>query len=256
MITKKKLAYYSSLLKKKHRSEEKKFLAEGKKIIGEAIAVSFWIKNLEFVLATNEFMEKENGWVNSVLNERVGPDKISIIKNSEFKKISDTINAQGIVAVFKAAEFGEEISEKGVICLENISDPGNIGSILRNCDWFGINEIIIGEGCADIYNPKTIRASSGSIFHLKFFNQRDHINYLLSLKNLKYKIITADLEGESIYSFTRPEKFVLVFSNEANGPSGSLLEISDEIIKIPKKGRAESLNVSAASAVILNQLFK
>jgi TrmH family RNA methyltransferase len=256
MLTKKELNYYSSLLKKKYRSGEKKFLAEGKKIVEEGITNPFWIKNLEIIFATNEFFEKENNWVQIILYKKVNTSKIRIIKNSELKKLSDTLNPQGITAVFNMASAKPAASENELVCLENISDPGNVGTIIRNCDWFGIKEVILGEGCTDIYNPKTIRASAGSIFHLKFYNEANLIKFLLSLKSSNYMIITADLKGKNIYSFTRPEKFALIFSNEANGPSNEILGISDEIIAVPKKGNAESLNVSSASAVILSELLK
>jgi TrmH family RNA methyltransferase len=257
MITKKELNYFASLLKKKHRFEENKFLVEGKRIVAEGLSSSYWLKKLEIVFVTNEFMEKESGWLNSFFKEKKNKNKIKIIKDSELKKLSDTVNPQGITAVFKMAETGKNaVRGNKLILLDNISDPGNVGTIIRNCDWFGANEIILGEGCADIYNPKTIRASAGSIFHIKFFNKANHIEFLQELRSLDYKIITADLNGKSIYSFNKPEKFALVFSNEVNGPSNEVLKITDEIIAVPKKGLAESLNVSSASAVILSELFK
>jgi len=257
MLTKKGFNYYASLLKKKYRSEEKKFLVEGKRIVEEGLSSSFWLEKLEIIFITNEFMDKEKDWLDSFFKEKNSKNKITILKNSEFKKLSDTVNPQGIIAVFKMAE-PEKFSapSKQLVCLENISDPGNVGTIIRNCDWFDANEIILGKGCADIYNPKTIRASAGSIFHVKFFNEINHIKFLLELKDSDYNIITADLKGKNIYSFRKPEKFVIVFSNEANGPSNELLEITDEVIAVPKKGSAESLNVSSASAVILSELFK
>lgn len=256
MISKKQLNYYSSLLKKKFRSEEKKILVEGKKNISEGLLNPEWRKNLEIIFATNEFLENEKEWVENFFDKKTAAAKITALKNSEVKKLSDTVSPQGITAVFRQEKRDKQISGRQLVLLDNISDPGNLGTIIRNCDWFGVHEIILGAGCTDIFNPKTIRASAGSIFHVDFFYKEDTMGVISVLKQSGYEVITADLNGENIYTFIKPEKFVLIFSNEANGPSGRVLEMTDKIISIPKKGLAESLNVSSASAVILSELFK
>ena len=139
--------------------------------------------------------------------------------------------------------------------MDNISDPGNAGTILRNCDWFGVNEIILTKGSVEVYNPKTIRASMGSIFHLKIYREIES-SFLSKLKENGYKILVTDIKGENINSFVFPGKAVIIFSNESLGPSGEVMEISDDLITIPGYGMAESLNVASASAVILNRVRK
>ncbi|MEJ2616389.1 MAG: RNA methyltransferase, partial [Ignavibacteriaceae bacterium] len=180
----------------------------------------------------------------------------SIIKSQEFKKLSGTVNSQGIIAVFqipRRAALFEQIETNMFVCLENISDPGNVGTILRNCDWFGIDNIILLKGCAEIYNPKTIRASMGAVFHLNIFNEIE-FDSLSALKLKGYKILTADLKGKDINNFKFTGKSIIIFSNEASGPSQNLINISDYLITIPKYGNAESMNVASASAVILSRL--
>ena len=250
MITKNELKYFSALLKKKIREKEKKFVVEGEKIVEEGLKSSF---KCERIIVTHEFYEKKQDYLNENISNK---NLLGVIKNQEFNKISDTVNSQGIAAFFQIPKKNydiEEIKTNIAVCLDNISDPGNVGTIFRNCDWFGINEIFLTEGCAEVYNPKTIRASMGSIFHLNIF---DNINLssIFNLKKKNYKIITADIKGENIYNFNFPSKAVLIFSNETSGPGMELLEFSDNIITIPKSGNAESLNVASASAVILSQL--
>lgn len=248
MITKNELKYYSSLLKKKFRDKENKFIVEGKKIIQEAVKSEFLP---EIIIVTNTFYEDEREFLEKISIKNI---RIEKLKNQEFSKITDTVNSQGIAAVFEKNYISKKISDSDcIIYLENISDPGNAGTIIRNCDWFGVKNIILSNDCADIFNPKVIRASAGSIFHLNIFENKD-LNFLLDLKNNGYKIFTTDLEGENIYKFNFPEKFIVTFSNEASGPSEELLKITDKKITIPKFGNAESLNVASASAVILSRI--
>ena len=250
MISKNELKYLSGLLKKKFREKEQKFIAEGERIVEEGLKSNF---KCEKIIVSHEFYEKKYIFLNQLLTDK---NLLSIIKIQEFKKISDTVNSQGIIAVFqiphRVAQF-EQIEAKFFVCLENISDPGNVGTILRNCDWFGINNIILLKGCAEIYNPKTIRASMGAVFHLNIFNEIE-LERLSTFKLKGYKILTADLKGEDINSFKFPDKSIIIFSSEASGPSQNLLNISDYLITIPKYGNAESLNVASASAIILSRL--
>ena len=252
MLSKNELKYYSSLLVKKFRGEENKFIVEGKKIIEEALQSKF---KCELIFVTKEFAKKEKRYLNTIPNEI----RIEELNNAEFKKLKSTVSPQGIAAVFsKAIKSIKDIVEakkNPLVCLDNISDPGNLGTILRNCDWFGFQDILLTENCTELFSPKTIRASMGSVFHL---NIREDIS-LTDITNLKkkgYKIFCADLNGENLYSINFENNSILVFSNEANGPSPEILNLSDKKITIPSYGKAESLNVASASAVILSQIRK
>jgi TrmH family RNA methyltransferase len=248
MLTKNELKYYASLLKKKFREEEKKFLVEGKKLVDEALSSEY---KCEIVIVTNEFVGSEAGYVNLLRKKDI---RIVQIKNPEFEKIADTVNPQGIAAVFKIEE-GKDFSARNIIlALEDVSDPGNVGTILRNCDWFGINSILLSETCADVFNSKTIRASMGSLFHLSIKRTANFIDDINLFAGDGYNILTANLSGQNIYKFTFPEKFVIVFANEAKGPSSELLNVSNKLINIPKFGKAESLNVANSSAVMLSEI--
>lgn len=252
MLTKNELKYYSSLLNKKHRDSEKKFIIEGKKIIEEALAGGFIF---DVIFATFKFKEENEDIFNAFEKKKV---RVEILKSHELSKLTDTVTPQGIAAVLQKPPLKKSRTGRSslIVFLDDISDPGNTGTILRNCDWFGIEDVILSNDCADVYNPKAIRSSMGSLFHLNIIDDADTAQTLSDLKSKGYQILCSDLIGEDVNQFNRSEKSVVIFSNEAAGPSAPVLDISDKKISIPKIGRAESLNVASASAVILAQLTK
>jgi TrmH family RNA methyltransferase len=252
MITKNELKYYNSLLQKKFHKLENKFLCEGKKIVLECLMSSY---QSEIVFVTQNFFEKEPEYIRKLTSFGT---RVVKLKSLDFRKVSITKAPEGVAGVFfikKKKPNLNDIDDPIVIYLEDISDPGNLGTIVRNCDWFGIKNIFLSPGSADIYNPKVIRASMGSIFHLNIFEEM-LLDDILLLKKSGYKFICSDIEGKSLYNFIKPERSILFFANESKGPSEKLLSNSDEVINIPGKGNAESLNVSSASAILLSELTK
>ena len=253
MISKSELKYYSSLLTKKNRKSENKFIIEGKKSVFEGINSSY---ECEIIFVTNKFSEENIETLNEISASK---NRIVTLKQKEFEKISDTKTPQGIAAVFnKPTNIFEKVysfNDKLIIMLDNISDPGNLGTIIRNCDWFGIKNILLSENIVDYTNPKVIRSSMGSVFHVNLFEEID-AETLLKLKRQGYEIFCADLEGENIFTYQRNKKAILILSSESHGPSKEFLEISDKKICIPRIGNAESLNVASASAVLLAILTK
>lgn len=251
MLTHAELKYYSSLLQKKYRIEENKFLVEGHKLIEEATNSGF---KCDCLITSNLFSENHEDIVNQ-LSKKV--ERVEVAKQKDFEKLADTKTPQGIIGVFvKSVQYKSNKNVNRIVALENISDPGNLGTILRNCDWFGFAKIILSDNCAEIYNPKVIRSSAGSVFHLDIIEEEYFTNSIQSYKSNGYKVLCSDLNGENIYDFSTPGKSIIVFCNEANGPSNELLSLSDYRITIPKSGRAESLNVASASAVILSELSR
>ncbi|MFH1195142.1 MAG: RNA methyltransferase [bacterium] len=251
-LTKNEIKYYSSLLQKKFRNAENKFIVEGKKLVEEVINSAYQI---ERVITTNEFLDTNYEFVSSINKKHFD---ISTIRVKDFEKLSDTVNPQGICAVVISPEINPEIRFDSpiIIALENISDPGNLGTIIRTCDWFGLKNILLSEECAEVYNPKVLRASMGSVFRSFSRSELDFVGSLNSLKTNGYKIICADMDGENIYNFKKPSKYVIVLCNEANGPSKELLDVIDAKITIPKLGDAESLNVASAAAIIISEFTK
>lgn len=252
MLTKNELKYYSSLLQKKIRTEEKKFLVEGEKLIHEAVDSGL---KCEIIISSHLFYEKNKHAVDQF---EKSAERVEIVKQIDFEKLCDTKTPQGIVGVFAFPKQSKQIdrNEKVIAAMENVSDPGNMGTILRNCDWFGIVDILISEDCAEVFSPKVIRSSAGSVFHLNIIEPESFYAELQNLKKDGYKILCADLNGEDVYKLKKNSKTILVLANEANGPSPKILELSDKIVTIPRKGKAESLNVASASAVLFSELTR
>lgn len=252
MITRNELKYYSSLLQKKFRQAEKKFLAEGKKTVLEGLQSSY---ECERIFITPKFSEEEKEYVKQISSYK---DKVEILRSPEFRKITDTLSPEGIAAVFIKKSDPIKISsikDSLVVYLEDITDPGNLGTIIRNCDWFGIKNLFLSKTSAEVFNPKVIRASMGSVFHINIFKDVS-LEAITPLKKSGYQFVCSDLKGENVYDFKRNEKTLLFLANETHGPSEELLSITDKRITIPGKGKAESLNVASASAVIISELTK
>ncbi len=249
MATKSEIKYFSALKLKKYRKFEKKFLAEGKRLVEEGIKSNFECIR---VFVTNHFCNLENNFLNELKTRNIGVD---VVKEYEFSKFSSTQNPQGIIAVFKMPENNIiEQSTNFIVGLENISDPGNLGAILRSCDWFGIKSVILSNGCADIYNSKVVRASMGAIFNLNIVENVNLIEALPEFRTDNYKIYYTDMNGQDYRDVNFETKSVVVFCNEAFGPSKELKQVCDGSITIPKKGNIDSLNVAAAAAVILSRI--
>lgn len=247
MISNNELKYYASLLNKKYRKIENKFLIEGTKIVEEAIASNY---DCEYVFITTKFEETNPELIKKIRSFKI---PVEVIKSTEFQRISDTKAPQGIAAVLKkknAAFSPSLIKDKILVYLEDISDPGNLGTIIRNCDWFGINNILLSKESAEVFNPKVLRASMGSVFHLNIFEDIT-LKEITHLKNSGYDFICSDTEGKNVFDFKWIDKIILFLSNESEGPSQELLSIAEHTITIPHSGKAESLNVASASAIML-----
>ncbi len=252
VVSKNKLKKISFLKTKKGRKEERKFIAEGLRLVKEGLESNY---QCETILVTEKFVNKHSEFTDVI---EILTEKVSLVTEKDFRKITDTKNPQGIAAIFRIKENLSEIKlkDKLVVALEDITDPGNLGTVLRNCAWFGIDEVLISNNTADIYNPKVLRASMGAVFHLNIFRTQKFYDELESVKNKGYALVYTDLVGENIFEFLSPDKLIVVFSNEAFGPSPELKVISDNSLTIPKVGRIESLNVASASAVIIAELTK
>jgi len=250
MISKNDIKYIASLNQKKFRKQEKRFLAEGIKTVLEGIESYYPV---DLILVTYEFAENNKEILRVLKRKNL---RTELINSQDFQKISDTKNPQGIVGVFRFDKLNFSIVKelpKVLVYIDNVSDPGNLGTILRNCDWFGINEVLISTNSAEFLNPKVIRASMGSVFHLTVYDDVD-FNLLIELKSKGYKIMCSDLEGENISEIKFPDKFIITLSSESLGPSEEIVRVADKFITIPKFGNAESLNVAVASGIVLSRI--
>ncbi len=251
MISNKELQYYSSLLQKKHRRIENKFLVEGTKSIVEGLNSDY---ECDVIFITHNLAEENEDFISEL---RKFKNKIVTLKQKEFQKLSDTKTPQGIAAFFRKPKLEFSIdafsAEKIIVMLDNISDPGNLGTIFRTCDWFGVKNIFLSENIVDYTNPKVIRASMGSVFHLNIF-ENISINILVDLRESGVEILCADIEGENVFTYKSEKQKILILSSESHGPSKEIQKITDKKISVPRIGNAESLNVASASAVLLANL--
>lgn len=250
MISNNELKYFSSLLIKKFRDKEKKFLVEGLKTVEEGLNSSY---KCDAVFVTPAFIDSFPEVISILKKKTV---RIGELKSLDFQKVSGTRSPQGIAAVFNKnypQKKINDLNEKIIVLIDNISDPGNLGTILRTCDWFGVYNVFLTDQSVEYLNPKVIRASMGSVFHLNIYDKIFE-NDLFSLKNKNYQIICSDIKGKNILNYKFEKKSIITFSNESSGPSEMVKNLTDEYITIPGKGRAESLNVSSAAAIILSKL--
>ena len=246
MVSKNTIKLIKSLALKKIRTKEKLFLVEGDKNVSEVLSSNFKIEKL---LATSSFLANNILWKNRVkLIEEVSQQ--DIIQASLLKSPQNSI---AICTVPEVKELPEIFNSDLSIYLDDIQDPGNLGTIMRICDWFGINQLFCSPKTADLYNPKVIQASMGSFCRVEVW----HIPFepiAQIAKNLGIPVIGTFLDGENIYVQNLPKKALLVMGNEGNGISSEIEKLIEHKIKIPEFNQnqisAESLNVSVATAII------
>ncbi len=251
-VSKSEIKYLRSLSQKKVRQQEKRFLLEGWRALKEALNSDFTI---EYIAMLPRFIDDPN--YSSIAGE-IDRRNIEVkeLTEADVNRIADTVHAQGVVALIQQNNF--ELSDRGlrqaslIVAADGVSDPGNLGSILRSCDWFGVDLLLLGNGCVELYNEKVVRSTVGSIFHLNAAEGVDLGNELPHLKKLGFSIVALAGEGKIAYqqhSFER--KTVLVVGSEAHGVSKEIQGVADHVLKIPKIGKAESLNVGVACGILL-----
>lgn len=242
------IKYLKKLKDKKYRDQENCYIIEGIKLIKEAIGENIKIK---YIIVCDD-CKQENG-IDSELKYEIAKYECIYVSEKIFLSLTNVVNPQGILAV---VEKGKNISkinydEDLFLILDDIQDPGNMGTILRTADSINLKQIIVSKGSADCYNPKVVRSTMGAIFRINIIESEDLTKTIKEMKKNKIKIATTSLQTEkSIYDITY-EKTAIVIGNEANGVSNEVLELADEKIKIPMPGKTESLNASVATAVIL-----
>ncbi|HSQ88997.1 RNA methyltransferase [Romboutsia sp.] len=259
MITAKdndKVKYTKALLKTKNRNKESKFIIEGYRILTLAIECN---ANIDYVFINEDFEGKDEhvSFLNTLRTKNI---KIYKTTNKIFNDLVDTENTQGILGVvkFKPKNIEENLNDESrfVLILDRIQDPGNMGTIIRTADAAGVDVIIALKGCVDIYNPKVIRSTMGSIFDMNIIHTtQDEAIRLLKSKN--FDIVSSYLETNNFYNTVEYSyKTALVIGNEANGINEELVSKSDILVKIPIYGKAESLNAAISSAILMYEIKK
>ncbi len=255
-ISKQKYSQLQLLKNKKYRYKTGLFILEGEKIIKDAIKFG---AEISFVAYSEKFLKapREEEFLNYLKNRKI---EVYEIGESELEKVSDLETSQGIIAVAKMFEYREEdiiknIRNKNtatVVALDKISDPGNLGAIFRVCDWFKVDLVLVSDMSVDVFNPKTLRATMGSVFNVPFLQNVDLKNFIEKMKSFDFKIFSTSPTGKIDYHEVKKDrKIILIFGSEAHGVSNDLVKVSDGTIKIKKFGKAESLNVAVSVGIIL-----
>ncbi|MCX6165263.1 MAG: RNA methyltransferase [Ignavibacteriae bacterium] len=252
-MTNEKLKLYSKLKQKKYREENKQFLIEGIHLIEECLKSKYYKKNIVEIFLRKDFENEK------ILNKLKNVE-FEYLSDTDYKKLTETENSQGIIGLVHNQENLPFLGSKIICALDNINDPGNLGTILRICWWFGVENILISKNSADIYNSKVIRASQGALFNLQIKDNIDLSEELKNLHNRKYEIVITDLDTKNSlenYKFDYNKNYVIVFGNEANGISKEIKEVKEyNRIKIDSYAGCESLNVAASAAIILFEIRK
>ena len=182
---------------------------------------------------------------------------VYLLSTGAFSALCDAKTPQGIMALCRMEQIRQHFFRGVVVALDDVQDPGNVGTILRTMDGAGFDRVILSRGCADPFSPKALRASMGAVFRIPVQVTEDLPGQLESLKNQGYSVYAGSLSGQKFYDRPPdPEKICLIIGNEGNGISGEVLSRATHLLKLPMEGGAESLNAAVACAVMLYDILK
>ena len=242
MLVKSQVKYIQSLGQKKHRDADGVFIAEGPKIVAELLPTG---------IVQQLFAEKE--WIERNRESIKGKVEVIEVSPQELERISQLTTPNQVLAIAKKFSHDLKFSAKGrlTLALDTIQDPGNLGTIIRTADWFGIEQIVCNNDCADVYNPKVVQSTMGSIARVKLVYV-DLREWLLEQKDTR--IYAALLDGQNVLEMEKPSEGIIVIGNESRGIREEIVEMINVRITIPQKGKAESLNAAVATGIILSSL--
>ncbi len=240
MLAKNEIKFIQSLKQKKFRNQSVMFVAEGEKLLQHLLQLGL---DTTFLYTTNAALCAKG---------------FTLISEADMKRISFLATPSAAFGVFKKPNFRLETPDADfILVLDAIRDPGNMGTILRLCDWFGVPQLICTDDCVDVFNEKVVQASMGSVAGTQVFSmKREEISAFLTLHN--YVVFGADMGAKSVYETNYPKKSALLLGNEGQGISNELDAIITEKITIPAapNAKAESLNVAMAAAILLSDFAR
>lgn len=246
--------YLKSLQIKKFRDKEKKYLVEGTRLVEDALGSGVEICGVYGCLELLKDERAKTLWANLQ-----GQYPTIEFTKKIFKEVANTDSPQGILLVCRQqTERDMEIGKEGLFLFcDSIQDPGNMGTIIRTADAAGVKGVILSEGTVDVYNPKVVRSTMGSLFHLPVFKVQEGRRFLFAMQKEGWNVIAADLSGEEAYfKYKYGERTIIVVGNEANGISPEILGIADKIVYIPIVGKAESLNAAVAASIMVYEVVR
>lgn len=247
------IKHIKKLKDKKQRNISNEYIIEGIKLVQEAIQEK---ANIKQIVLCDDCEKTES--ISKELMYEIAKHECIYVTNKIFKYLSEVQAPQGILAVIEKNNIDKDIdyTQDIIVVLDDVQDPGNLGTILRTVDSIGMTQILVSKGTADAYNPKVVRSTMGAIFRVKIIECEDLTKTIKEIKKHKFKIVVSSLQTEnSIYDIDYQKK-VIVIGNESNGVEPHLQEIADEKIKIPMLGKTESLNASVATGIILYEYVR
>lgn len=245
--------HIKKLKDKKYRDLNNEFVIEGIKLIKEAIQEKAKIKQ---IVICEDCENVEN--ISKDLTYVIAKFDCIYVTKQVFNSITEVQNPQGILAVVSKENTENEIDYTGdiIVALDDLQDPGNLGTILRTVDSVGLKQILVSKGTADCFNPKVVRSTMGAIFRVKIIECENLMETLKQAKKHHFKVMVTDLQtNNSIYD-TDYNKKVIVVGNEANGVEEKIKDLADEKVKIPMLGKTESLNASVATGIVLYEYVR
>ena len=244
MLGKSQVKYIQSLGQKKFRDEEGLFIAEGPKIVDELL------------LSAHDQIQQLYALPDWIAAHSTALKDISVVElgEKELERISQLTTSNKVLAVVKKFETPLTLEAKGKVSLvlDGIQDPGNMGTIIRIADWFGIEQIFCSPDCADMYNSKVVQSTMGSIARVKML-YTDIVKWVSNQKDIR--IYATALEGRDVTAMNKMEEGLIIIGNESKGISPALFELANVKIHIPQKGKAESLNAAVATGIVLSHLI-
>lgn len=260
MTTNSDIKRLAELKERAGRKEQGLFFIEGKRAVLEAMTGSAVIRRIIVSLAANETLMPE---IHSIAEEK--GIEIEELPDTKFRKLSSTETSQGVIGVAAIRELSSEAllaelrpkRNATVVLLDRISDPGNLGTVLRSAAWFGVNAVIISEKSVDAYNPKVVRSAMGAIAELDVVQDVKLSDAIAALKSLGFSLTAAIQEaGLSYTDFNYPRRCAVLFGSEASGINPGLLAACDASVAIPRVGKMESLNVGVAASIVLSEITR
>lgn len=248
------IKHIKKLKDKKCRDLNNEYIIEGVKMLEEAINEK---ANIKQVIICDD-CEKTSKIPKELMYE-IAKQETIYITNKIFTSLTDVKNPQGIMAIVEKNNSKEEeidYNQDIIVALDDLQDPGNLGTILRTVDSIGINQILVSKGTADSYNPKVVRSTMGAIFRVKIIECEDLEKTLKEIKRHKFEILVTSLQTENSIYDIKYDKKVIVIGNEANGVEEKIQNMADIKVKIPMLGKTESLNASVATGIILYEYVR
>jgi len=248
------IKHIRKLKEKKYRDEFNEYIIEGIKLIKEAINEKAEIKTI--IVCDNC---DKNETIEQNMMYEIAKYNCVYVDEKIFSHITEVQNPQGILAVIGKGNKEEKIdySQDMIVILDDIQDPGNLGTILRTVDSAGLKQIIVSKKSGDAYNPKVVRSTMGAIFRVNIIESQNLVNTIKDIQKNKFKVLATALEtNDTIYDIDFSEKVAIVIGNEANGVSKEVLEIADNKVKIPMLGKTESLNAAVATGIVIYEYVR